>query len=51
MQWKIKRPGETGYEFTNTMPYEHKGDSVNHNTANVSKVERKYGTANLEEFF
>ena len=51
LQWKIKRPGEKDYELTNTMPYEHKGESVNHNTTNVSKVEKKYGTATLEEFF
>jgi hypothetical protein len=51
LQWKIKRPGETEYELTNTMPYEHRGDSVDHNIANVSKVENKYGSATLEGFF
>ena len=50
LQWKIKRPGETSYELTETMPYEHKGNSVNHNFDNVNKVERKYGTGNLEDF-
>ena len=51
LQWKIKRPGEKEYELTNIIPYEHKGESVNHNTTNVSKVEKKYGTVTLEEFF
>ena len=51
LQWKIKRPGETEYELTETIPYEHKGDSVDHNSTNVNKVERKYGTGNLETFF
>jgi hypothetical protein len=50
LQWKIKRPGETSYELTETMPYEHKGSSVNHNSTNVNKVERKYGTGSLESF-
>ena len=51
MQWKIKRPGETKYELTDKIPYEHRGDSVDHNAANVSKVARKYGTASLESLF
>jgi hypothetical protein len=51
LQWKIKRPGETEYELTNTIPYEHRGDSVEHNVNNVSKVERKYGKGSLESFF
>ena len=50
LEWKIKRPGETEYELTDTIPYEHKGDSVDHNSTNVNKVERKYGTGNLETF-
>ena len=51
LQWKIKRPGETKYELTDKIPYEHRGDSVDHNAANVSKVARKYGTASLESLF
>ena len=51
LQWKIKKPGETSYTLTDKMPYEHRGDSVEHNTKNVSKVADKYGTNNLEAFF
>jgi hypothetical protein len=51
LQWKIKRPGEIEYELTNIMPYEHRGDIVDHNATNVNKVEKKYGIGNLESFF
>jgi len=51
LQWKIKRPGETSYTLTDTMPYEHKGESVDHNSSNVNKVADKYGTATLDAFF
>ena len=51
LQWKIKRPGESSYTLTDTMPYEHKGDSVKHNKSNVNKVADKWGTATLDNFF
>ena len=51
LQWKIKRPGETEYELTNTIPYDYKKDSLKHNASNVNKVSDKYGTGNLESFF
>ena len=51
LQWKIKRPGETSYTLTETMPYEHRGDSVDHNSKNVNLVRDKYGTATLDNFF
>jgi hypothetical protein len=51
LEWKIKRPGETAYTLTSTMPYEHRGDSVQHNSGNVNKVADKFGTATLDNFF
>jgi hypothetical protein len=51
LQWKIKRPGETSYTVTDTMPYVHRGDSVNHNSSNVNKVADKYGVSTLDSFF
>ena len=51
LQWKIKKPGETSYTISDTMPYEHKGDSVQHNSSNVNKVADKYGVSTLEGFF
>ena len=51
LQWKMKRPGETSYTISDTMPYEHKGDSVDHNKSNVNRIADKHGTATLEGFF
>ena len=51
LQWKMKRPGETSYTISDTMPYEHKGDSVDHNKSNVNRIAYKHGTATLEGFF
>ena len=51
LEWKIKRPGETTYTLTSTMPYEHRGNSVDHNSSNVNKVADKFGTATLDNFF
>ena len=51
LQWKIKRPYETSYTLTDTMPYEHRGNSVKHNKSNVSKVSDKWGKSTLDEFF
>ena len=50
LEWKIKRPGETSYTFTNEIPY-YNGASVDHNSSNVNKVADKYGTATLDSFF
>lgn len=51
LQWKIKKPGETSYTISDIMPYEHRGDSVQHNSSNVNKVADKYGVSTLEGFF
>ena len=51
LQWKKKRPGETTYTLTDTIPYEHRGDSVDHNKSNVNRVADKYGVATLDTFF
>ena len=51
LQWKIKRPGETEYLLTNTIPYVYNGGNVNHNASNVNKIADKHGTATLEGFF
>ena len=51
LQWKIKRPGELSYTLSDTMPYEHNGDSVNHNSGNVNKISDKYGVSTLDNFF
>ena len=51
LQWKIKRPGETEYLLTNTLPYVYNGGNVNHNASNVNKIADKHGTATLEGFF
>jgi hypothetical protein len=51
LQWKIKKPGETEYLLTNTIPYVYNGGNVEHNSSNVNKVVDKYGTATLESFF
>jgi len=50
LQWKIKKPGETQYLLTNTIPYDYNGSSVKHNSSNVNKVIDKYGSATLEQF-
>ena len=50
LQWKIKRPGETEYVLTITLPYEYNGSNVNHNASNVNKVADKHGTATLDAF-
>jgi len=36
LQWKIKKPGETEYTITDTMPFIHSKD-VKHNTANIRR--------------
>ena len=51
LQWKIKRPGELAYTLTDTIPYEHRGDSVDHNKSNVNRIADKYGVATLDTFF
>jgi hypothetical protein len=33
------------------MPYEHQGNSVEHNKSNVNRVADKYGVATLDNFF
>ena len=50
LQWKIKKPGESSYLLTDTIPYEYNGSNVDHNSSNVNKVADKWGTATLEDF-
>jgi len=50
LQWKVKRPGETEYTVTPTIPFID-GSVTQHNSSNVNKVSDKYGVGNLSEFF